>query len=135
VARATARRASTPSDPWAGLLEPALAARPLRARRMFGCLAYYDAERLVWVSAARREPWHGILIPTERAHHAALRARLPGLRAHPVLGKWLYASSRHPDFEVTALRVAALIGDGDPLIGVTATLRRRRRARRKEREE
>jgi hypothetical protein len=47
-----------------------------------------------------------------------LRASEPGLRVHPVLGKWLYLSARHPDFERIADRIACRIADGDPLIGV-----------------
>jgi hypothetical protein len=115
-------------DPYVGLLEPA-AALALRPRRMFGCWAYYADERLVWVSAAGREPWRGVLVPTEREHHAALRARVPALRMHPVLGKWLYLPARHPDFEAIAEALAGWIADGDPLIGVVLRLRRPRRRR------
>src|SRR5437870_13609439 len=59
-----------PRDPYEGLLEPIAERRPLRLRRMFGCWAYYADDCLVWVSAAGRPPWHGILVPTERQHHA-----------------------------------------------------------------
>ena len=113
-------------DPYVGLLEPAAAARTLRPRRMFGCWAYYADERLVWVSAAGREPWRGVLVPTEREHHAALRARVPALRVHPVLGKWLYLPARHPHFEAIAEALAGWIAGGDPLIGVVPRPRRRR---------
>jgi hypothetical protein len=124
--RSRAPRPAPPRDPWIGLLEPALAARTLSTRRMFGCIAYYDDARLVWVSAARRDPWRGILVPTERECHAALRARVPALRPHPVLGKWLYLSARLAAFESAALAVAALVADGDPLVGVMPVARRPR---------
>src|SRR5438093_11867168 len=91
---------------------------------MFGCWAYYADDRLVWVSAAGRPPWHGILVPTAREHHTGLRRAVPALRVHPVLGKWLYLPARHPEFEAVADLVAGLIADGDARIGVVAAPRR-----------
>jgi len=113
-----------PRDPYEGLLEPIAVRRALRLRRMFGCWAYYADDRLVWVSAAGRPPWHGILVPTAREHHTALRRAVPALRVHPVLGKWLYLPARHPEFEAVADLVAGLIADGDARIGVVAPPRR-----------
>jgi hypothetical protein len=103
---------------------------------MFGCWAYYVGDRLVWLSAARRDPWCGILVPMERAHHAWLRQRLPALRVHPVIGKWLYLPARDTAFETVADELAVLIADGDVRIGVlpeTQARRRRPRSNRKER--
>src|SRR5436309_2846540 len=37
---------------------------------MFGCWAYYADDCLVWVSAAGRPPWRGMLVPTERQPRA-----------------------------------------------------------------
>ena len=113
-----------PRDPYEGLLEPIAVRRALRLRRMFGCWAYYADDRLVWVSAAGRPPWHGILVPPAREHHTALRRAVPALRVHPVLGKWLYLPARHPEFEAVADLVAGLIADGDARIGVVAPPRR-----------
>ncbi|HJQ84763.1 MAG TPA: hypothetical protein VKA21_11840 [Candidatus Binatia bacterium] len=118
AARAGAR------DPFEGLLEPIARRRALRLRRMFGCWAYYADERLVWVSADRREPWCGILVPTEREHHAALREAVPALRVHPVLRKWLYLSARHADFEAVADRLAEMVADADARLGVVPPPRR-----------
>jgi len=120
---------AAPRDPYEGLLEPVAARRDLHLRRMFGCWAYYADDRLVWVSAAGRPPWHGILVPTAREHHAELRRAVPGLRVHPVLGKWLYLPARHPEFEAVADVVAGLIADGDARIGVVPAPRRRLRPR------
>jgi hypothetical protein len=128
-----AREASR--DPYEGLLEPVAQRRALRLRRMFGCWAYYADDRLVWVSAATREPWHGVLVPTEREHQADLRRAVPGLRVHPVLRKWLYLSARHPEFEAVADRLAGLIVAGDQRIGVLPAMRRPARARRPSRKE
>ena len=130
------RRPARTRDPYGGLLEPVAQRRPVRLRRMFGCWAYYAEERLVWVSAARREPWRGILVPTEREHQAALRAAVPALRVHPVLRKWLYLPARHPAFESVAEGLARLIAEGDERVGVWPALRgppRHRRAGGKER--
>jgi len=113
-----------PRDPYEGLLAPIAERRPLRLRRMFGCWAYYADDCLVWVSAAGRPPWRGILVPTERQHHAELRRAVPALRVHPVLGKWLYLPARHPEFEAVADVVAGLIANGDARIGVVPAPRR-----------
>jgi hypothetical protein len=118
-------------DPYEGLLDGVAATSPLRRRRLFHGWAYYVGDRLVWVSVQGRAPWRGILVPTERAHHAALRTALPALRPHPVLGKWLYLPARRPDFEAVADALAQRIADGDALIGVIGGGRvtgRRRRA-------
>jgi hypothetical protein len=122
-------------DPYEGLLEPVAQRRVLGRRRMFGCWAYYAEDRLVWVSAAGREPWDGVLVPTEREHQGALRRALPALRVHPVLRKWLYLSARHPDFEAVADRLAGLIVAGDARIGVLPAKPRSARARRASRKE
>jgi len=58
------------------------------------------------------------LVPTAREHHGRAAARVPALRVHPVLGKWLYLPARHPEFEAVADVVAGLIADGDARIGV-----------------
>lgn len=120
----------TARDPYEGLLDRLAASQPLRRRRMFGCWAYYAYDRLVWVSASRRDPWRGILVPTAREHRDTLRAAVPGLRVHPVLGKWLYLPARHPNFEAVADALAQRIADGEPRIGVVAAARTRVRRRR-----
>ena len=121
-------------DPYEGLLEPVAQRRALRLRRMFGCWAYYAEDRLVWVSAATREPWQGVLVPTEREHQAELLRAVPALRVHPVLRKWLYVSARHPEFEAVADRLVGLIVAGDQRIGVVPAIRRRAPARRARKE-
>jgi len=68
-------------------------------------------------------------VPTDRAHHAALRALIPDLRVHPVLGKWLYLPDAADDFEASALRVVALARADDARIGVESVPRRRRAKR------
>jgi hypothetical protein len=96
---------------------------------MFGCVGCYLHGRLVLVLADRREPWQGVLVPTEKAAHAALREELPALRIHPVLGKWLYLPHGARGFAGAARAVVERIVAGDPRIGVeskVAGLPRRR---------
>lgn len=92
---------------------------------MFGCHAHYVGGRLVLVRADRGAPWQGLLVPTEAAHHAALQAQFPALRVHPVLRKWLLLGDEHPEFEATALALAARIKQTDPRIGVEPSEPRR----------
>ena len=80
-----------------------------RSKRMFGGLAAYLMERMVMVLAESPgetsyrgkdyhfEIWNGIMFPTEQTHHASLIAEFPGLRPHPVLGKWLYLPAERDD--------------------------------------
>jgi hypothetical protein len=96
-------------------------------RAMFGCLGCYVHGRLVLVLAAGERPWDGVLVPTAREQHAALRTMLPALRAHPVLGKWLYLAASTERFETDAGTLAALARANDDRIGVEPTPRRTRR--------
>ena len=59
-------------------------------RAMFGAKTVYLDGKLVAGFVAKEEPWRGLLVCTERAHHAALTADFPELTPHPVLPKWLY---------------------------------------------
>ena len=49
-------------------------------KAMFGCRGCYLHGRLVLVLASRgKEPWKGLLVPTEKKHHGALQVELPDL--------------------------------------------------------
>lgn len=94
-------------------------------RRMFGCLAFYSMGKMVMVLTGEGdEPWNGACLCTERAHHPALLAEFPALVSHPVLGKWLYVSCEHPDFERTVEKLLEALHAGDPRIGVEPKPRR-----------
>ena len=99
-------------------------------RHMFGCLACYAHGRLMLLLADRRPPWHGVLVPTAREHHAALRTEIRTLRVHAVLTKWLHLPPGATAFEETAARLATLARGGDPRLGVEPQPKRRRRATR-----
>ena len=91
-------------------------------KRMFGGLAVYlfGRQMMVLVEPTRtgRWQWHGVLICTEHAHHAAITAEFPQLAPHDVLKKWLYIDSRHADFEPTLERVAEAIARDDRRFGI-----------------
>lgn len=96
---------------------------------MFGLVACYLHGRLVLALGDKRPPWRGVLVPTDRSHHAELRALVPALRVHPVLGKWLYLREGVDDFETAAETLVVLARTGDPRIGVESQPRRGRSAR------
>lgn len=104
--------------------EPSFVLRP-----MFGARAVYLDGRLLFCFCAREEPWCGVLIGTDRSHHAALQAEFPGIAPHPVLQKWLYLPESAPAFERAAVRLVALARRRDPRIGVVPPPRKRRRTR------
>ena len=85
---------------------------------MFGFVTCYVHGRCVLALADKRPPWRGLLIPTAREHHASLRALLPALVGHPVLGKWLYLKDAAEEFEETARQLVALARADDARIGV-----------------
>ena len=88
-------------------------------KAMFGCRGCYLHGKLVLVLASReKEPWKGLLVPTEKKHHRSLRDELPDLGAHPMLEKWLYLPENKEDFEDTASRLVDLVKGEDPRIGV-----------------
>ena len=95
-------------------------------KRMFGCDAAYIDGLLCLVAADRDEPWNGLLVCTSQERHAALIDKLPALRPHPVLGKWLYVSQHDPAFETVAETMTLLVLARDPRVGVEPKPRRRR---------
>lgn len=113
-----------------GSLAAVLASEPsLLVKPMFGCLACYVHGRLMLVLADRRPPWRGVLVPTRREHHAALRAELRALAVHPVLAKWLHVRESAADFESVVGRLVVLAASDDPRLGVEPTVRTRRGSR------
>ena len=88
-------------------------------RSMFGAKAAYLAGRLTLCFCASEEPWRGVLVCTDRVHHAALLAEFPELAAHPILPKWLYLPEAADRFERTAALLVSLALRRDPRIGIT----------------
>ncbi|WP_321954515.1 hypothetical protein [Paraburkholderia bannensis] len=92
---------------------------------MFGCDAAYVDGLLCLIAADRAKPFDGLLVATSREQHAALIETFPALRAHPVLGKWLYVPQDDPAFEDVAGELVALVLARDPRIGVEPRPRKR----------
>ena len=88
-------------------------------RAMFGTKAVYLGGKLMLCFCAREEPWRGVLVATEREHHAALLGEFPALAPHSILPKWLYLPETADIFERTATRLVRLARQRDPRIGVT----------------
>ena len=101
-------------------------------KAMFGCKGCYLHGRLVLVLAARgKEPWNGLLVPTERKHHQSLRRDHKNLAIHPVLKKWLYLPEANEDFEDSAGALVEKILADDPRIGVEPKVKPRKGGARK----
>ena len=94
-------------------------------RKLFSFDAAYLDNRLYLAASGGEEPWNGLLVCTGREHHAALQAQFPQLVSHPVLGKWLYISQAHPEFESVAADLATLAQRRDPRLGVDSKARLR----------
>lgn len=89
--------------------------------------AYIDA-RLCITAGDRKEPWNGMLVCTSQDHHASLIDEMPALQVHPVIGKWLYVSQTHPEFETVVTQIVSIVLARDPRIGVEPKPKSRRKA-------
>ncbi|MFO1400606.1 MAG: hypothetical protein U1F30_05245 [Steroidobacteraceae bacterium] len=79
---------------------------------------------LVEPTQSGRWQWHGVLVCTDHAQHASIRAEHPPLAPHEILGKWLFLDSRHEDFEPTMTAIVAAMARNDPRFGVVARARK-----------
>ncbi len=113
------------------LAEPLLDEPSLIKKPMFGALAYYLRGRLVLVLSARKPPWSGVLLPTEKENHKKLMDEFPALGPHPILGKWLYLPISDKDFEGVAQDIVTAIVEGDTRIGVEPKPKKKKRADKK----
>jgi hypothetical protein len=116
-------------NPLLWIFEPFMAREDYAQRRMFGHEALYLRGRLqLVVGGGGEEPWNGMLVATSREHHDGIREAAPALEPHPILGKWLYLSQTHPDFETTVTQIQALLRRNDERIGVESSRKSRRRS-------
>ncbi len=100
--------------------EPTFVLRP-----MFGAKAAYLDGKLALCFCAGDEPWRGLLICTDRPHHASLVAEFPELRPHPVLPKWLYLPESVDSFERSGTLLVAIARRRDPRVGVASKPRKK----------
>jgi len=105
--------------PYAWIWEPLEGEPSFVLRTMFGAKAVYLDGKLVLCFAAKKEPWRGVLVCTEKRQHMSLINEFPSLAEHPVLPKWLYLPESADDFEPVAERLVALVRRRDVRIGVT----------------
>ena len=94
-------------------------------RKLFSFDAAYLDSRLYLAVATGEEPWNGLLVCTSREHHVSILRQFPQLVSHPVLGKWLYLSQTHPEFESVATELGLLARKRDPRLGVESNVRAR----------
>ncbi|HEY1904365.1 MAG TPA: hypothetical protein VGG56_18190 [Terracidiphilus sp.] len=114
-----------PKNPLLWIFEPLEDDPHFVLRKLFSFDAAYLDNRLYLAVAGGKEPWNGLLVCTSREHHAALKKQFPQLVSHKVLGKWLYLSQSNPEFESTAVELAALARKRDPRLGVESKTRMR----------
>jgi hypothetical protein len=104
------------------VLDALEAAHP-ETRPMFGCVAVYVGEKIVFTlrDKAGADPDNGVWVATIHEHHESLLRELPSLRSIAVLGGgvtgWQVLPADAPDFEESALRACEMILEGDPRIG------------------
>jgi len=92
-------------------------------RPMFGCLAVYIEDKIVFILRDKQDSLgdNGVWLATTADHHASLRREFPHMRSIQVLGKavtgWQVLPVDAPDFEEAAFRACELVLAHDPRIG------------------
>ena len=104
--------------PLSWVVEPLIEEPNYLEKPMFGCQAYYLHGRLALVLASGKEPWDGLLIPTEKQFHDSIKKDFIGVIQHPVLKKWLYLSEATEDFETVASDIVEAVRMNDHRFGV-----------------
>ncbi|MGD0629311.1 MAG: hypothetical protein ABR987_08155 [Terracidiphilus sp.] len=114
-----------PKNPLLWIFEPLEDDPKFFLRKLFSFDAAHLDNRLYLAVAGGEEPWNGLLVCTSREHHVSIRDQYPQLVSHEVLGKWLYISQAHPEFESVAVDIAAMARRRDPRLGVESKARMR----------
>jgi len=116
--------------PHAFVLE-AIASLAPETRPMFGCLAVYVGDKIVFALRDKRNETaddDGVWLATTQEHHESLRRDFPNMRSIRVLGKkvtgWQVLPADAADFEEAALRACECVIAGDPRIGKVPASRR-----------
>ena len=111
-------RAAKPEHPLVWVAEPLLAEPTFLLKSWFGgrTIMLHGRHRLFLTTQG--EPWQGVLICTFHEHQESLRAEIPALQQHPILGKWLYLPESTESFERDAKRLVQLVRARDPRIGI-----------------
>ena len=95
----------------------------VRTRPMFGCLAIYVGDKIVFIQRlkVKSDRDNGLWLATEMEHHASLRTIFPNMRSIEVFGpgvtSWQVLPLDGDDFEASALGACELVRSGDPRVG------------------
>jgi hypothetical protein len=114
----------------------ALARISPETRPMFGCVAVYVGDKIIFVLRDKREnpSDNGVWLATTTEHHESLRREFPDMRSIRVLGKkvtgWQVLPAEAPDFETAVMHACELVLAGDSRIGKVPESRRPSRLRR-----
>jgi hypothetical protein len=106
-----------------GFVLDAISELPIETRSMFGCLAVYVGEKIVFMLREKQKQVedNGVWLATTKEHHQSLRREFPHMRSIQLLGKevtgWQVLPADASDFESAALRACELILARDPRIG------------------
>ena len=102
------------------LYEPLEGDSGYNCHKLFSFDAAYLDGKLYLAIGDNNEPWNGLMVCTSHEHHAALQHEFPQLVSHKVLGKWLYISQNHPEFETVATEMVELAKRRDTRLGVAS---------------
>jgi hypothetical protein len=103
-------------------------------RSIFGCLAVYVQDKIVFILRDKRDGAadNGVWLATTEEHHQSLRRGFPNMRSIQVFRKkvtgWQVLPADAKDFEEAALRACELVLAGDPRIGKVPGARRASRS-------
>jgi hypothetical protein len=101
----------------------AIATLSPKTRSMFGCLAIYVQDKIVFILREKGDQAadNGVWLATTEDQHRSLRREFPNMRSVQVLGKkvtgWQVLPADAQDFEEAALHACDLVLAGDPRIG------------------
>lgn len=111
------------------LAEPLLGESTLELRAWFGGRTItLDGKHHLFLTT-QGEPWQGVLVCTFHEHQPSLRAEIPALVQHPILGKWLYLSESSDTFERDAKRLVQLVKARDPRLGILPKPRKKKKVK------
>ncbi len=111
-------RKTKKQHPLQWLIEPLEEEPSYLENPMFGCQACYLHGRLDLLLSSGREPWNGLLSPTEHQFHDGIMKDFNSVVQHPVVKKWLYLPESSEDFETVAIDIVEYIRISDPRFGV-----------------
>ena len=106
----------------------------LHTNPMFGCLAVYVGEKIMFALRNKGNPKKddGVWIATTQEHHASLQKTFPNMRSISVLGDgavtgWQNLPADEDDFEESVLRACTMIRKCDPRIGKVPKAKKRKK--------